>query len=274
MLRFNYCINLALATLLVVPAVTLGVQRNEPLEKTLGRTLSALDQLAQVEGRLRQRDPTAVERVLQLTEKPTAVPDQTPQARDEELERLHHEVQALRGLLNDFEDVARVASRPREFSTGTGSGGATSAHSTEPPTTGLEPQQLRAFARPVLTSVPTAAATDPKKSSGTPTAKVSLESDHYSSDALKLGRAFYKQGQYDKAREQLAALPSSAEACYWLARSLEKLGRESEAAEQYQRLVERTDAGSFGERARADLELLQWRQTVEKTAKAPVQEKP
>ena len=90
MLRFNYCINLALATLLVVPAVTLGVQRNEPLEKTLGRTLSALDQLAQVEGRLRQRDPTAVERVLQLTEKPTAVPDQTPQARDEELERLHH----------------------------------------------------------------------------------------------------------------------------------------------------------------------------------------
>ena len=115
MLKFNYALNLGLATLLVVPAVTLGSGGEDSLEATLQRTLKALDQLAAVEQRLQSGDASAIHTVIAATEAPLPTPAEEPGARDALLETLRHDVARLQGETERLENVARIAHRCATF---------------------------------------------------------------------------------------------------------------------------------------------------------------
>lgn len=81
----------------------------------------------------------------------------------------------------------------------------------------------------------------------------------YSADPVRQGRAAYFAGEYERAVSLLSREPDRTLAVYWLAKSLEKLDRESEALKAYQRVAASEDEPDLAERAQFDLEFLRWR---------------
>ncbi len=269
MLKFNYFTNLGLATLVVVPAVTLGTSQNESLEQTLKRTLHALDQLAAIEQRLATGDATAVSAVLAATELPLPTPPDRPQARDELLDTLRGEVARLEGEVELVESGAQVApTRPKPATNGK----VDDVGVPPPPaaTTGLDDAARRLLG--ARTSVPVVTPTTQPSSSMTsrPVASTAraFENDGYAADTLKLGRALYRQSRYAEALVTFEQRREDAECSYWRARTLEKLGRDSDAITAYGEVIALKDAGAHADRAKEDLEFLEWRLSFEKARPA------
>lgn len=270
MLKFNYFVNLGLATLLVVPAVTLGARQNEPLEQTLRRTLAALDQLAAVEERLAKGDATAISAVLAATEPPLPTPAERPEARDELLGTLRESVALLQGEIELAEGGTTARSGlPVSPSSTTDE----PVQVTPAPTTGLDEATRRLLAprtSPVVqgpTSTPPAvapSATSRTSTSASTTAQRSFEAEGYAADALRLGRALYRQSRYAEALSTFERQPNDPECGYWRARTLEKLGREAEAITAYGAIAAMENAGVHGTRAKEDLDFLEWRLAFEK----------
>jgi hypothetical protein len=266
MLKFQYAINLGLATVLVVPAVTLGAGENPSLEQLLSRTVAALEELAGIERRLHERDPAAIHDALQWTEAPLALPSADPGARDELLTGLRGEVARLQ------RDVDRLGESAVEEALDAPAGadelapeGARPEDAPRPATVGLDEgarRWLGSRPRPapeVVAAPPTSA---PAPEAAPPGAKRAFEAEGYAADALKLGRAHYRQGRYEVALETFRAL-ADAEGQYWKARCLEKLGRSADAIAAYGAVIAREDAGYLAERAAEDLDFLQWRLAFE-----------
>ena len=107
MLKFQYIVNLGLATVLAVPAVTLGAGQNESLETTLQRTLAALEELAGVEKRLEARDGTAIGEAVRLTETPAPALAAAPGGDDDALDKLREQVLQLsfRRVVRQVSDI-------------------------------------------------------------------------------------------------------------------------------------------------------------------------
>ncbi len=271
MLKFNYALNLGLATLLVVPAVTLGSGGEDSLEATLQRTLKALDQLAAVEQRLQSGDASAIHTVIAATEAPLPTPTEEPGARDALLETLRHDVARLQGETERLENAALPTAAP-SAPTQAPTNAPASAPVEIAATTGLDDSFRARLAAGKPTSAPRApAATTPTTAPATtpvatPASEASraFEQPGYAADALRLGRACYRQGRYTEALAAFELRLDDAECSYWRARTLEKLGRETEAIAGFGAVVARKDAGSLAERAREDLEFLQWRLDFEK----------
>ncbi len=267
MLRFNYAINTLLGALLVTPALTLGVQHNESLESALKRTASSLDELARIEKRLRDGDPAAIADVLRTTERPLATSNGDPAARDTALQDLRGVVGKLQRELDELEskatpqELTQIARLPVAAP-------APESASAAPLdfTVGLDDalrRRLGERARPVVAETPRVA---PKavESVENGETKTSFETGEYSADALRLGRAHYRKGEYDKAFDALKGA-QDAESLYWTARCLEKLERDSEAIAAYNKVLALPDAGYSGQRAKEDLEFLEWRLQFERT---------
>ncbi|MCC7011024.1 MAG: tetratricopeptide repeat protein [Planctomycetes bacterium] len=276
MLKFNYAINLGLATLLVVPAVTLGTNQNESLEVTLKKTVEALDELAAIEQRLHDKDPGAIHDALRWTEAPLQTPDNRPEVRDELLVGLRDEVARLQREAEALESGSQAvelktpeipAESAREIVESTVDG---------PTTIGLDDAARRKLsskprvAPPSDAGATTAGATAPTKpasstNGGKTPAKQSFEPEGFAADAFKLGRAFYRQGRYDQALVNFEGNAKNPEAQYWRARCLEKLGRTADAIVAYGQVSALPDAGFAAERAKEDLEFLQWRLEFDKS---------
>jgi len=267
MLKFNYALNLALATLLVVPAVTLGSGGEDSLEATLQRTLKALDQLAAVEQRLEAGDASAIPTVVAATEAPLPAPAEDPGARDALLDTLRNDVARLQGETERLETAALTAdaATPIHATPTNTSSGATSEIAA---TTGLDDALRARLAAGTVPSAPRKQ--DTNVATGTPVATSAsgatraFEQAGYTADALRLGRACYRQGRYAEALAAFELRLDDIECSYWRARTLEKLGRETEAIAGFGAVVARKDAGALAERAREDLEFLQWRVDFEK----------
>jgi tetratricopeptide (TPR) repeat protein len=267
MLRFNYAINTLLGALLVTPALTLGVQHNESLESALKRTASSLDELGRIEKRLRQQDPAAIADVMRTTERPLATSNGDPAARDTALQDLRGVVGKLQRELDELEskatpqELTQIARLP------------VVAPAPEPSsaapidfTVGLDDalrRRLGERARPVVAETPRVAP-KPVESVKSGDAKTAFEAGEYTADALRLGRAHYRKGEYDKALDALKGA-LDAESLYWKARCLEKLERSSEAITAYNQVLALPDAGYSGQRAKEDLEFLEWRLQFERT---------
>ncbi len=269
MLKFNYALNLGLATLLVVPAVTLGSGGEDSLEATLQRTLKALDQLAAVEQRLQSGDASAIYTVIAATEAPLPTPPENPGARDALLDTLRTDVARLQGEAERRENATLPASAP-QTSTSVPAPATTAATVEVAATTGLD-DSLRARLgaatnrpREQTANAPTIAAATTTAADSKGSATRTFEQPGYAADALRLGRACYRQGRYAEALAAFELRLDDAECSYWRARSLEKLGRDIEAIAGFGAVVARKDAGSLAERAREDLEFLQWRVDFEK----------
>lgn len=83
--------------------------------------------------------------------------------------------------------------------------------------------------------------------------------DGYSADPVRQGRAAYFAGDYERSVMLLASYPDRLDAVYWQGRSLEKLDRVQEALKAYQLVAESEDGGELADRARLDLDFLQWK---------------
>ena len=265
MLKFNYALNLGLATLLVVPAVTLGSGGEDSLEATLQRTLKALDQLAAVEQRLQAGDVNAIPAVIAATEAPLPTPAEEPGARDALLATLRNDVARLQGEAERLESASLGASVPAEPALTVPSSAVTNEGAA---TIGLDDALRARLAAGTVASAPRKQDANPATPApaATPTngATRAFEQAGYSADALRLGRACYRQGRYAEALAAFEQRLDDVECSYWRARTLEKLGRDTEAIAGFGAVLARKDAGSLAERAREDLEFLQWRVDFEK----------
>lgn len=266
MLRFNFAVNAVLGTLLVTPALTLGVQHNDSLEATLKRTVASLEELGRIERRLRERDPSAIADAVNATEAPLATSNGDGSARDAALSDLRGVVSKLQGELDELENKATPQQLTQVARLPTLDIAPESMQPTKADlTVGLDDALRRRLGerpRPLMVESTRSVATNTEQLSTN--AKTAFEGETYAADALRLGRAHYRQGEYDKA---LAALESGqdAESLYWKARCLEKLGREADAIKAYNAVIALPDGGYSSQRAKEDLEFLEWRIAFQKT---------
>jgi tetratricopeptide (TPR) repeat protein len=247
-LKFQYIVNLGLATVLAVPAVTLGARQNESLETTLQRTLAALEELAGVEKRLEARDGNAIGEAVRLTETPAPALATVPGRDDAALDKLRDEVAGLQRQLDSLQapaspnDDASVPAAP------------IFVDPRQPPTVGLDGEQLARLAdsrRPIRVA-----------SSSTAGSKTAFEKHGYTADAAKLGRALYRESRFDEALASFEDCGSDPESRYWRARCLEKVGRIADALTAYQALAQDAAAAPWSQRAASDLEFVRWRATA------------
>jgi tetratricopeptide (TPR) repeat protein len=255
----------ALAALFVVPAVALQDGPASSLEESLRRTVLALEALAGLGERIEAGEHEAVGPLLTATEAPL-----DDQARaGEVLASLRGEVSALEIELDGLHAAipgalpGHTGARPASDPTGL----------PVIPTVGLDDE-----ARALLgaTAVADGATTTPVAGPGTTAStagsgaepKRSFEEPGYTADPLRLAKALYRQGRWDRALAVLDGRAQQPEAAYWRARCLDKLGRFDEAAAAYEALVDDPAGGEHARRAREDLEFLRWRREFERRQEA------
>jgi hypothetical protein len=244
MLKFTQAINVAVAGVLLVPAVTLQGDTAQTLRESLERTLAALETLAGIERHLQAGAPEAVAQALEHSEPPLVLGADDPAARDRLLESLRVDV----GLLEAALERAQHGSAPSGASE-------PDPVSAAGPTTGLDDglRELLAGqgreARALF--VPPAPAERAEH-------KLALEGEGFTADPLRLAQAYYRKGQFGEAVAVLEKHGDGAEALYWKARSLEKLGEHEAAVRAYTAVSQAPDAGALASRALEDIEFLEW----------------
>lgn len=270
MMRFQFAIQAGLGALLVMPALTLGVQHNESLESALRRTVTSLEELGRIEQRLQQRDPSAIADILAATEQPLETSSGEGGARDAALLDLRGVVGRLQRDLDELENKADPKALEQVTRRTPVATEQETRNAARPElTVGLDDalrRRLGERVRPI--------ATEPSRSSPTTSdaqrraeSKTAFESDAYAADSLRLGRALYRQGEFAQALDALSA-GTDGDSLYWRARCLEKLGRDAEAITVYNQAIALPGAGYSAQRAKEDLEFLEWRLTFERTRAA------
>jgi hypothetical protein len=251
MLRFTQALNVAVAGLLVVPAVTLQGDAAGTLRESLERTLAALETLAGIERHLQEGASEAVTLAVQHTEPPLELDAGDPGSRDRLLEALRADVGQLEAALERAE---------RDGGAGSDGSPGHSAPVSEPAgiTTGLDDglRELLASERCAPRSLRLAAPPQ-AKASEPPREKLAIEEQGFTADPLRLAQAYYRKGQFEAAAQMLEQ-QAGLEALYWKARCLEKLGRHGEALAAYTAVSEAPDAGALQARALEDIEFLKW----------------
>ena len=218
-------------------AVPLLALQDPDLRATLVRLERSLQHLSPLEERARQGDAGVIAEMLACTEGPL----NDPQAAEERLVSLRHEVSQLQAELDERAAGPRAPAQPA---------GAVSAPL--PPTAGLDDAQRRALAlQPKPVPTPAAPAAEPK---------VAFETPEYSADAVRLARVHYRQGLYREGLALLDGREADPSAAYWKARCLEKLGSLAEARTLYERLATSGGESFEAQRAREDLQFLAWRE--------------
>jgi hypothetical protein len=100
-------------------------------------------------------------------------------------------------------------------------------------------------------------------------ATTAFEAPGFSADPLRQGEALFRAGKYAESITVLRTQPDDPRCQYWNARALEQLGRIDEAVAIYTTVSARKDAGWAGERARTDLELIQWKREMDSSPSKP-----
>jgi len=259
-MRFHQMLHAALASIFVVPAVTLTSGQAGGLEQALTETVRAIESLAGLRSEMDDEGPdtatieSVVSQVLIMTEQPTL---DGPQ-RDGLLATLRRDVSRLQMVLDDLTPAV----------TGNGSGAeqdggadpdfmgppAEDPEAGPPITTGLDDETRAAL----MDIQPPVHEQDPREILRTTKPKTA-ESDSFTADALRLGHAYYRAGRYAEGLIILSKRPGDIEARYWSARCLEHLERYEEAIEIYTEVVTNVDAGYFADRAKSDLSFLSWK---------------
>jgi hypothetical protein len=245
MMRFQPAIASLLGGVLLLGVAGDGEIRT--LEDALSATSRALEVLHDLAGRL-ERDPQGSIGLLLSATEPPALEER---ARDERLESLRDEVNLLQMELDAADEpLALAAPPPAALPAGDGVGGLT---------TGLD-ETLRRLLAQDLEHAPLRPSE--ARTSGTPAVEerpVSPEGEGYSADPLHHAIACHRAGRFEEALALLPADSADPEMLYWRGRTLEKLERLDEAIETLGRVASRADLGSLAERARTDLEFLEWK---------------
>jgi hypothetical protein len=252
-----------LAALFVVPTVAWQDGAPPSLEDSLRRTLLALESLAGIGQRIEQGEVEAVPVLLQATEPALGAELESGPL----LAQLRGEVAALEIELD------ALHSEPALEGAALTAGRADGADAAIALTTGLDDASRAALAawqdasaqkpRGDGSEADPSEDAEARRASG----KRSFEEPGYTADALRLARAYYRQGRFDRSLALLEGRTSPAEA-YWRARSLEKLGRIDDALAAYEVLAADPQGGADAQRAKEDLEFLRWRRQFEERRKS------
>lgn len=260
MMKHNYVINLALGSILVVPAVTLQNGTSDSLADALEKTVEALEAVAGIEQRVQDGAPEAVAEIVRYTEPPIANVED-PGAPDRMLQTLREEVALLQVEIDEARREEHLAPMP-----------ALDGLAMDEPlvylpagTTGLDDSMRLFLAAPLRepdVSKPRPVNTQPSMqvpAAAIASAPTSVEGEGYAADSLRLGRALYQKGRYQDGLDVLARVSDDVEANYWRARCLEKLGRFGEALDEFGKVASDEAGGHFVDRAREDIDFLRWR---------------
>jgi hypothetical protein len=236
-----------------VPAVVLGEDELDTLERTLAGTVRALEVLAGIEERVATGTPGAVIEVRAVTEAATL----DARERDERLAGLREEVGLLQAELDALESPIRVPLAAQPIA---GAGGA----SATAVTSGLDEATRALLGRPPGEGPPVARGTaaEPRAGARTTAVAAPVIEGAYVADPLGMGRACYHAGRFADGVVALATLKADPEALYWRARCLERLERLDEAANDLRRVLELVgEEGYAARRAKTDLEFVEWKRS-------------
>ena len=257
MMRFTLAKSVALAGLLVVPAITSQSGPGGGVAKALGDTVAALEELAGLRSRVASGDASAVEDILAATE-PAIL---GPRVRDEFLVTLREEVSGLRMLADELALDPTVGTTRPDGPAPDSSGkpellGPPPDRAAGVPTVGIDDsirQAIRSYPMP-LTELSPRATLEPGVRA--------LEPEGFTADVVRQGRLFYRAERYAEALTVLEA-SDDPDAAYWLARCLERLDRTDEAIEALQALIADERASTLADRARRDLDFLTWKRNFQ-----------
>ena len=96
------------------------------------------------------------------------------------------------------------------------------------------------------------------------TPAISPEGEGYSADPLRHAIACYRAGRFAEVLGLIGPDERDLEALYWRARALAQLERVDEALETLGRVIERGKDAGVVERARTELEFLEWKREFER----------
>jgi tetratricopeptide (TPR) repeat protein len=246
MLKFTYVVNLGLVGALVVPATLQGSGVRQ-LEDSLRATDQALTALDGVGKNLTQGDYAGVEAILAATEEPFG----GPRERSQLIDQLRRDIGDLEATVQTFilpEALGHLSEDPTADMASASEDG-----TNQIATTGLTPEQ-RTEVGNIWPPVPDSDVPVVRKSGEYDT----LEEVGFTVDAVRQGRAYYRAKRYKEALRLFTTREGEPEADYWIGRSLERLGRPTEAVAAYSRVIENEASGPLAERAQMDLDFLQW----------------
>lgn len=234
MLKIGHAVNTLVATLLVVPAVTLQSRESAGLEQALKDTVRALEYLTGLTAKPAHDTTPLADIARHVTELPLS----DARERDDLLVRVRADVSRLQMVYDELAKLPPGAGEP-----------------------GVVPQ--------ITTGLSSASHTSPTSAIGSPTnaathaiaSAPAREEAGFSADPLRQGQALYRAGRYEECIRWLEARRADPNAEYWIARSLEKLERIDSAIESYRKVADDKNAGPLAVRAKNDLEFLEWRRT-------------
>jgi hypothetical protein len=249
MLKLNYAISCVLASAFVLSTASKGPGDERNLGRALDETLRAIEVLAGF-----QSDAPAWDDALRFVKSSTEAPILDGPARDARLMHLRDEVNSL---AQQYGSLAVYDPLP-------GNAGA-QLGITAPITTGLSGIDRTTLRDGALGHGSSVA---PATQVSTAT-QVSVDPDTFSADPVRQARASYRAGRYADCLKLTEALTTNPEAMYWSACALEKLERFAEAIVRFRAVVEARDAGSLADRAKLDLEFLEWKKSFRLKLPAP-----
>ena len=300
MLKSIGILQLTLAPVLVLPAMTGQENAAGGIEGQLDATLQSIEYLRGLEVGVRTGDTQALRAIERSTE---PARDATPQ-RAAHLETLQDDIARLRfnldRLLVDPGEVEAIMSMPPSVVRALGLGGATVAPASS---TARPPRASRRTARsrsprprptaprwrspirqpraPTVAGIhSTTGLTEAARAALSGEAgpldnvretsrrrgnePVALEGDHYVADAVGLGRLLVRSRRSAEAVEILEPIKDDAGARYWLARAYQQLDRSTEALAIFRALSADENAGVHQRHAKEDLEFLEFKLALQK----------
>ena len=256
MLRYQAALTSVLAAA-IVPAAFYGQDGLASLEQTLAETARALEVLSGIQDAAEANDPATVGFVRAVTEDPIL----DGRRRDERLVDLRNQVNLLQTELDVLEAPAFLVE-----TTSDARGDVTLEDQLSGPqdivlrsvTKGMSAATLASLEPPTRSEDENG--TDGAPSTGRPDPHGDV-GDGYSADPVAHARACYYARRYARCVQLVEHLPNDAEALFWTARAMEKLGRLDEAVTTMGRAADIAGDTPTGRRAKAELEFLEWRQT-------------
>ena len=270
MLKFTYLAQLGLAGTILVPAVVLEQDPAGGLTDALANTTATIESLERLHTALTTGDHSQVAATLEATEAPAG----DAQLRDARLHYLRDEVSRLQMRWETLEEA--MSANPSVVKPSpTTSTEPTAALATTPP---LLVAPLAEVSSPEalvleLSSPSTTGMSDATRADiiqrlssqelTTPNAanteKTHFEPSGFSAHAVRHGRALYKASRYKDAIALLSTATDQSGARFWIACSLEKLGRIDEAITAYDQVIENVTEAKDAQRAKRNRDFLIWK---------------
>lgn len=259
MLKFTYLAQLGLAGTVLVPAVVLEQDPAGGLTDALANTRASIESLERLHTSLTNGDYAHVATTLDATQSPTGDARES----DERLVFLREEVSRLQMRWDALENaLSSKVSRPAPVTTPANAPvviepkTAPSTTGTAPVTTGMNESARSALAQRLVTQETAAVTSVPQE-------KTSYEPTGFTAHAVRHGRAYYKAGRYEGALALLSRSTEQAGARFWIACTLEKLGRIDEAIEAYEVVVQSPLDAKYAQHAQRNREFLLWKRDFE-----------